>query len=104
MTYLVRRVAAATPADADDVDANQTVSKVARRLVPFLVACFFAAYLDRVNVGFAALSMNADLGSSEIFGLQRGANTRARRSEAVYSRLASANTTSAAEETRFPCH
>ena len=53
MTDLVRRVAAAAPADADDVDANRTVSKVARRLVPFLVACFFAAYLDRVNVGFA---------------------------------------------------
>ena len=73
MTDLVRRVAAAAPADADDVDANQTVSKVARRLVPFLVACFFAAYLDRVNVGFAALSMNADLGfSSEIFGFGAG--------------------------------
>jgi len=73
MTDLVRRVAAAAPADADDVDANRTVSKVARRLVPFLVACFFAAYLDRVNVGFAALSMNADLGfSSEIFGFGAG--------------------------------
>jgi ACS family tartrate transporter-like MFS transporter len=43
------------------VDPEATLRKVARRLVPFLVACFFAAYLDRVNLGFAALTMNRDL-------------------------------------------
>ena len=32
--------------------------------MPFLVLCFFVAYLDRVNVGFAALTMNRDLGLS----------------------------------------
>lgn len=47
-----------------EVDAEATLRKVARRLIPFLVACFFAAYLDRVNLGFAALTMNADLGLS----------------------------------------
>jgi len=36
--------------------------KVRRRLIPFLVVCYFVAYIDRVNVGFAALGMNKDLG------------------------------------------
>jgi ACS family tartrate transporter-like MFS transporter len=49
------------------------VAKVTRCLIPFLVACFFVAYLDRVNIGFAALSMNAALGfSSVVFGWGAG--------------------------------
>jgi ACS family tartrate transporter-like MFS transporter len=40
----------------------RTIAKVTRRLVPFLVTCYFVAFLDRVNVGFAALTMNHDLG------------------------------------------
>jgi ACS family tartrate transporter-like MFS transporter len=43
---------------------TRTIAKVSRRLVPFLITCFFVAYLDRVNVGFAALTMNKDLGLS----------------------------------------
>ena len=39
----------------------RTIAKVAKRLVPFLIVCYFIAYLDRVNVGFAALTMNQDL-------------------------------------------
>src|SRR5437773_2240422 len=47
--------------------------KIVRRLIPFLMLCYFAAYLDRVNVGFAALTMNADLGlSAEMFGFGAG--------------------------------
>jgi ACS family tartrate transporter-like MFS transporter len=47
--------------------------KIVRRLIPFLMLCYFAAYLDRVNVGFAALTMNADLGfSARVFGLGAG--------------------------------
>jgi D-galactonate transporter len=42
-----------------------TLAKVTKRLVPFLIVCYFVAYLDRVNVGFAALTMNADLGLSQ---------------------------------------
>src|ERR1700742_893244 len=38
-----------------------TTAKVMKRLVPFLCLCYFIAYLDRVNVGFAALQMNAAL-------------------------------------------
>ncbi|MGA9599762.1 MAG: MFS transporter [Methylocystis sp.] len=44
-----------------------------RRLLPFLAICFFANYLDRVNIGFAALEMNKDLGlSATVFGLGSG--------------------------------
>ena len=39
-----------------------TMRKVILRLVPFLMICYFFALLDRVNVGFAALQMNKDLG------------------------------------------
>jgi ACS family tartrate transporter-like MFS transporter len=50
--------------------AAVTLSKVTRRLVPFLIVCYFVAYLDRVNVGFAALAMNKDLGfSAYLYGL-----------------------------------
>jgi ACS family tartrate transporter-like MFS transporter len=41
---------------------TRTITKVSARLVPFLIVCFFVAYLDRVNVSFAALTMNRDLG------------------------------------------
>jgi D-galactonate transporter len=51
----------------------QTVAKVSKRLVPFLILCYFVAYLDRVNVGFAALTMNKDLGlSASAFGFGAG--------------------------------
>jgi MFS transporter, ACS family, tartrate transporter len=51
----------------------RTIAKVTRRLVPFLIVCYFIAYLDRVNVGFAALAMNQDLGLSQTaFGLGAG--------------------------------
>jgi ACS family tartrate transporter-like MFS transporter len=42
-----------------------TIRKVMWRLMPFLFVCYFVAYLDRVNVGFAKLQMNAALGLSE---------------------------------------
>ncbi|CCE01294.1 MFS transporter [Bradyrhizobium sp. STM 3809] len=55
-----------------DLEAR-TIAKVTARLVPFLVVCYFVAYLDRVNVGFAALTMNADLGLSQTaFGFGAG--------------------------------
>jgi D-galactonate transporter len=48
---------------------KRTMGKVTRRLVPFLMLCYFIAYLDRVNVGFAGASMSRDLGlSSAAFG------------------------------------
>src|ERR1700748_3736546 len=47
-----------------DALEQRTIRKVSLRLVPFLMLCYFVAYLDRVNVGFAALTMNKALGVS----------------------------------------
>ena len=55
-----------------DLEAR-TISRVTKRLMPFLMLCYFVAYLDRVNVGFAALSMNKDLGfTATVFGFGAG--------------------------------
>jgi len=55
-----------------DVEAR-TIKRVMWRLMPFLMLCYFVAYLDRVNVGFAALRMNQDLGLTEtVFGFGAG--------------------------------
>ncbi len=52
---------------------TRTIARVTRRLVPFLIVCYFVAFLDRVNVGFAALTMNKDLGlTSQAFGIGAG--------------------------------
>src|ERR1700744_6593719 len=52
---------------------QRTIAKVSRRIVPFLMLCYFVAYLDRVNVGFASLSMNKALGiSATEFGFGAG--------------------------------
>src|ERR1700712_2152726 len=51
----------------------RTYSKVTWRLLPFLFICYVAAYLDRVNVGFAKLQMLNDLKFSEtVYGLGAG--------------------------------
>jgi ACS family tartrate transporter-like MFS transporter len=48
-------------------------AKAAWRLIPFLILCYFVAYLDRVNAGFAALTMNKELGlTAEMFGFGVG--------------------------------
>jgi MFS family permease len=53
--------------------ARSASSKIAWRLIPFLMICYFAAYLDRVNLGFAALTFKADLGLSDaVYGLGAG--------------------------------
>jgi ACS family tartrate transporter-like MFS transporter len=50
-----------------------TLRKVTWRLIPFLFILYVIAWLDRVNVGFAGLQMNADLGfSSTVFGFGSG--------------------------------
>ncbi len=60
-------------AASEETDADRAVAKAARRLIPFLVAGFFVAYLDRVNIGFAALTMNEELGfTPEFFGWAAG--------------------------------
>jgi MFS transporter, ACS family, tartrate transporter len=52
---------------------RQTIRRLARRLLPMLIACYFIAFLDRVNVGFASLTMNNALGfSSAVYGFGGG--------------------------------
>lgn len=48
----------------DDVERT-TINKVMWRLIPFLVACYFVAYLHRVNLGFAELQIASALGLSK---------------------------------------
>jgi MFS family permease len=56
----------------DAVYQNASV-KAARHLIPFLILCYVVAYLDRVNAGFAALTMNKELGlTAEMFGFGAG--------------------------------
>jgi MFS transporter, ACS family, tartrate transporter len=49
----------ATP-PVSEIEAS-TIRAISWRLIPFLVLAYFFSYLDRVNLGFAALTMNADL-------------------------------------------
>src|SRR5471032_2281767 len=50
-----------------------TMRKVYLRILPFAIVTYFFCYLDRINVGFAALTMNKDLGmSSLVFGWATG--------------------------------
>ena len=47
--------------------------RITRRLMPFLIVLFIVAYIDRVNVGYAALQMSGDLGfTSEVIGFGLG--------------------------------
>jgi ACS family tartrate transporter-like MFS transporter len=56
-----------------DKQARRAFAKAARRLIPFMALLYVASFLDRVNVGFAALSMNKDLGfSPEVYGFGAG--------------------------------
>jgi ACS family tartrate transporter-like MFS transporter len=58
----------------DEAIETSTMRKVYLRLLPFVFACYFLCYLDRINVGFAALTMNKDLGlDAAIFGMAAGA-------------------------------
>ncbi|UZE48871.1 MFS transporter [Rhodopseudomonas sp. P2A-2r] len=43
-----------------DIETS-TIRAISLRLIPFLVLAYFLAYLDRVNLGFAALTMNEEL-------------------------------------------
>jgi ACS family tartrate transporter-like MFS transporter len=52
---------------------SRTLRKIKWRFIPLLCCCYFALYLDRLNVSVAALTMNEDLGiSPAVFGLIAG--------------------------------
>jgi ACS family tartrate transporter-like MFS transporter len=54
-------------------DKDQVFAKCAWRLIPFIVLLYVINYLDRVNVGFAALTMNREIGlTPEMYGFGAG--------------------------------
>jgi ACS family tartrate transporter-like MFS transporter len=58
--------------DQDDI-AERTRRHITRRLMPFLFVLYIFNYINRVNVGYAALQMRSDLGfSNTVFGFGAG--------------------------------
>src|SRR5690242_19945267 len=54
-------------------EADAILRRAAWRLVPLILFMYVASFLNRVNVGFAALTMNQDLGfTPEIYGIGAG--------------------------------
>ena len=52
---------------------QRTVKKIMKRILPFVLLLYIIAFIDRVNMGYAALEMNAELAlSAEVFGLLSG--------------------------------
>jgi MFS transporter, ACS family, tartrate transporter len=69
---MASQTATAAPAQLDPLE-HETIRHVAWRLMPILMLGYFCAYLDRVNVGFAKLTMQHALGFSEaVFGFGAG--------------------------------
>jgi MFS transporter, ACS family, tartrate transporter len=51
----------------------RTIRKVQMRIIPCIFLLYIVAFLDRINIGFAALTMNKELAiSSQQFGLLTG--------------------------------
>ena len=51
----------------------RVLRKITYRIVPFIMLLYFIAFIDRVNIGFASLTMNKDLGfSPAVFGFGAG--------------------------------
>ncbi len=62
-----------SPAIASISIGTKTIQKLRLRILPFVFLLFFVALLDRLNIGFAALTMNKELAiSSQQFGLLFG--------------------------------
>lgn len=57
-----------------DMDIEKrTIRKITWRIVPFIMILYLIAYIDRVNIGFAAITMKEDLGfTSSILGFGAG--------------------------------
>ena len=57
----------------DPVDRQLVINRVTWRLIPFAFLCYVVAYIDRVNIGFAARELQQDLGlSATQYGLGAG--------------------------------
>ncbi len=62
-----------TFADRESILASQAARQAVWRLIPLLAVGYLISYIDRTNIGFAALTMNKDLGiSATQFGFAAG--------------------------------
>lgn len=56
-----------------EAEGEKLLRRIMMRILPFIFACYVISYLDRTNVGFAAISMNKDLGlTATMFGWAAG--------------------------------
>ena len=70
---IVERVVERLGLGGEAVEERALLGKVRWRLLPFLLLLYVVAYLDRINVGFAALQMKGQLGFSDaVYGLGAG--------------------------------
>lgn len=70
--YGQKPASGSSPSVISEIERN-AMRKIAWRLLPFLIVCYFVSYLDRVNVGFAGPAMRAELGlSATAFGTAAG--------------------------------
>ena len=52
---------------------TRVLRKITWRIVPFIMLLYFVAFIDRVNIGFASLTMNKDIGlSPTVYGFGAG--------------------------------
>jgi MFS transporter, ACS family, tartrate transporter len=66
-------MAAAQPKDVPSAIEVSTIRKIQVRILPFVFVLYVVSFLDRINIGFAALTMNRDLGiNAQQFGLLAG--------------------------------
>src|SRR5258708_20330321 len=58
---------------APSPDEAKTIHKLQIRLIPFLFLLYVVAMVDRINIGFASLTMNKELGAtSQQYGIAAG--------------------------------
>ena len=63
----------AIPSNPSADEATALYSRLNWRLLPFLLICYLFASLDRLNIGFAKLQMQSDLGFSDaVYGVGAG--------------------------------
>jgi MFS transporter, ACS family, tartrate transporter len=61
---------ASTPYVAAESVGSRTLQKIRMRILPFILVLYIILFLDRINIGFAALTMNQELGiTSQQFGI-----------------------------------
>ena len=53
------------PVQDNSIEGREVIDRVIRRIIPFAFICYVVAYVDRVNVGFAAAALQRDLGLND---------------------------------------